>query len=266
MSGPRVIREGGGVVAVWKPAGLATQAPPGVGSAEAWLRERLHGGRAGGYLGVPHRLDRAVSGVVLFAATPRAARQLSRQFERRQVTKRYLAIVAGHRLPGAESAAAAGAGDGGAAAFVDWHDTVEKIPEEARARIVAPDAAGGRAAHTRARLLRGLPEGGLLLELLPVTGRMHQLRLQAAARGSPVRGDELYGGGDGEWSARVAAAEDVWRDAAAAGTTPAIALHAARIEYACPDGGGPVAVGAGLPGYWPAAVSQSPEAVAVTTA
>lgn len=260
MSGPRVLREGAGVVAVWKPAGLATQAPPGIASAEAWLRERLHGGRPGGYLGVPHRLDRGVSGVVLFAATPRAARQLSRQFERRQVTKRYLAIVAGERLPGAGAAGKENTehAEHGSATLVEWHDTIEKIPDLARARIVPSGTAGGRAAHTRARLVRGLPGGRLLLELLPVTGRMHQLRLQAAARGLPVVGDDLYGGENAEWSARVAAADDVWRDEGA--VAAAIALHAVRIDYADPDGGGPVAVAADLPGYWPA------EAGAVTTA
>lgn len=249
MSGPRVLREGAGVVALWKPAGLATQAPPGIASAEAWLRARLHGGSPGGYVGVPHRLDRAVSGVVLFAATPRAARQLSRQFERRQVTKEYLAIVTG-------AAGAADASTDPAAGF-EWHDTIEKIPELARARIIAAGTPGGRPAVTRGRVLRGLPAGRLLISLAPVTGRMHQLRLQAAVRGLPVLGDDLYGGIDAEWSARVATAADIWRDPAVAGT-PAIALHAARIDYADPDGGGTVAVEAPLPDYWGAIAAVTP--------
>lgn len=247
MSEPRVLREGAGVVALWKPAGLATQAPPGIDSAEAWLRGRLHGGSRGGYVGVPHRLDRAVSGVVLLAATPRAARQLSRQFERRQVTKGYLAIVT-------EAANAAGTSADG----FEWHDTIEKIPECARARIVVEGTPAGRPAVTRGRVLRRLSAGRLLISLAPVTGRMHQLRLQAAARGLPVLGDDLYGSVDADWSARIATAADVWRDSAVAGT-PAIALHAARIDYADPDGGGPVAVEAPLPDYWD-------ELTAVTTA
>jgi 23S rRNA-/tRNA-specific pseudouridylate synthase len=102
-------------------------------------------------------------------------------------------------------------------------------------------------------VLRGLPAGRFLISLVPVTGRMHQLRLQAAARGLPVLGDDLYGGLDGgvdaEWSARVAIAADIWRDPAVAGT-PAIARHAARIDYADPDGGGAVVVEAPLPDYW----------------
>lgn len=251
MSGPRVLREGAGVVALWKPAGLATQAPPGIASAEAWLRARLHGGSPRGYVGVPHRLDRAVSGIVLFAATPRAARQLSRQFERRQVTKEYLAIVTGAAGAAGTSADASAHASTGPAEGFEWHDTIEKIPELARGRIIAAGTPGGRPAVTRGRVLRGLPAGRLLLALAPVTGRMHQLRLQAAARGLPVLGDDLYGGIDAEWSARVATAADIWRDPAVAGT-PAIALHAARIGYADPDGGGPVAVEAPLPDYWAA--------------
>lgn len=76
---PTILLERSGVVALAKPFGLATQAPAGFPSVESWLRDRLP---VGAYLGVPHRLDRAVSGVLLMATTPRAARQLSRQFER----------------------------------------------------------------------------------------------------------------------------------------------------------------------------------------
>ena len=173
MSEPRVLREGAGVVALWKPAGLATQAPPGIASAEAWLRERLHGGSPRGYVGVPHRLDRAVSGVVLFAATPRAARQLSRQFERRQVTKEYLAIVTG-------AAAATGTSADPWNGF-EWQDTIEKMSELARAAIVAEGTPGGRPAVTRGRVLRGLPAGRLLLELAPVERRVEMRGALAAA-------------------------------------------------------------------------------------
>jgi len=91
--------------AVLKPAGLATQAPRGIDSLElqarALLEQRVAAAGAidesGGevYLGLPHRLDRAVSGVVLLAKTRRAARTISRQFERRQVRKIYWACLEG---------------------------------------------------------------------------------------------------------------------------------------------------------------------------
>lgn len=238
-----VIQQASGVVAVWKPAGLATQAPAGLPSAESWLRRELHGESFRGYLGVPHRLDRGVSGVVLFAATPRAARKLSRQFERREVRKTYLALVAC-------GGAASDAVERMSVEAVTWRDMLEKIADEARARIVPADEPGGREAVTLARLRRRLSSDRLLLELSPVTGRMHQLRLQAAARGLPIVGDDLYGVADVTW------ANPLQRDAA---STPSmndprmrpIALHACRIAYADPDTRTEVTVEAALPAYWP---------------
>jgi len=76
---------------------------------------------------------------------------------------------------------------------------------------------------------------------MPVTGRMHQLRVQAASRGLPIVGDELYGGpplgdGDGDGDERERP----------------ILLHAWRIDYADPDSGERVTVEAPLPDHWPA--------------
>ena len=259
---PHVIQEASGVIAVWKPAGLATQAPPGIPSAESWLRQKLYGDSSHGYLGVPHRLDRGVSGVLLFAATPRAARQLSRQFERRQIRKIYLALVACNAagrdtLESLVRAAAEanGCADPLATGAVTWHDTIEKIPDEARARVVAAGDSGGREAVTLARLRRQLPQDRFLLELSPVTGRMHQLRLQAAARGLPVVGDDLYGCADADWSAAVRPGtgnEQMGNDQTGDDPrTRPIALHASRITYADPDTGTEVTVEATVPAYWP---------------
>lgn len=226
MDAPRILREGSGVVAVFKPVGLATQAPPGIDSVEQWLRQRL-GRDATGYLGVPHRLDRAVSGVVLMAATPRAARKLSRQFERREITKTYLAVV--------EPGGGVAAPDANA---IEWRDHLRKISEQARSEIVAADVPTAREAVTRAaRIEHDAASGHLLLRLEPLTGRMHQLRLQAASRGLPIVGDELYGGpplGEGDERERP------------------ILLHAWRIAYADPDSGEPVVVESPLPPHWPA--------------
>src|SRR5436309_15978067 len=85
-------------LAVAKPAPLLTQAPPGVPCLEdevkAYLKEHYH--KAGNvYLGVPHRLDRAVSGVVVFARNTKAALRLAEQFRERQVTKVYWGAVEG---------------------------------------------------------------------------------------------------------------------------------------------------------------------------
>jgi 23S rRNA-/tRNA-specific pseudouridylate synthase len=235
MPEPLVLCERSGVVALAKPAGLATQAPPGLPSVESWLRSRLYGGAAAGYVGVPHRLDRAVSGVLLMTTTPRAARQLSRQFERREVQKEYVAIV--------ESRGAEWTAPGP----VEWRDRIEKVADAARARIADAAAAAGREAVTRASLAARLPVAGdrprLLLRLEPLTGRMHQLRLQAAARGWPIVGDLLYdNGADPFWAGPI---DESARE-------PPIALHAELIRYRDPDDGGVVVAAAPLPAHWPA--------------
>jgi len=245
---PYVIREASGVIAVWKPAGLTTQAPPGIPSTESWLRRHLYGGSPSGYLGVPHRLDRGVSGVVLFAATPRAARKLSRQFERREVRKTYLAIVACDDADG-------GAVERMAVEAVTWRDRLEKIADEARARIMPIDEPGGREAVTVARLRRRLSPDRLLLELSPVTGRMHQLRLQAAARRLPIVGDDLYGVADETWM-KPPQPNTPQTEAAVVPSVDdprmrPIALHACRISYADPDTAAEVTIEAELPTYWP---------------
>lgn len=232
MGQPRVCFEGSGVVGVIKPAGLPTQAPAGIDSLEQWLRRSREPGK---YLGVPHRLDRAVSGVMLFAVTPRAARQLSRQFERRHIVKTYLALT--DAPPDSAVAAQLMAG-----AWQEWIDAVTKIPDQPRARIAADGEAGSRQAETRSRFLGSVvgPDGSdaAMLELQPRTGRMHQLRVQAAARGLPILGDVMYG------SRRD--------DPAAAG----IALHAWRIAFTDPDTKEPRELEAPLPEAWPAACRE----------
>jgi 23S rRNA pseudouridine1911/1915/1917 synthase len=232
MTEPLVLSRSAGVLALAKPAGLATQAPAGGDSVEAWVRRQVAGGPQA-YVGVPHRLDRAVSGVLLMALTPRAARKLSRQFERREIGKAYVALVT-------ES-------DAGPPLDAEWRDLVEKVPDEPRARLAAAGSPAAREAVTVVRRVVRMPgddgRGRWLLELLPRSGRMHQLRLQAAVRGMPIVGDTLYGSPDG-WE--PAGAEDP--------RLAAIALHAWRITYRDPDSGREVTVEAPLPPTWPAAV------------
>src|SRR3954453_14566182 len=99
-----ILYEDNHCLAVAKPAPLLTQgASPEVPSLEAmvkaYLKERYR--KAGNvYLGIPHRLDRPVSGVVLFARNTKAARRLAEQFQGRQVRKVYWAAV--ERTPGGD--------------------------------------------------------------------------------------------------------------------------------------------------------------------
>jgi len=239
---PYRVSEASGVVVLAKPAGLATQAPPGIPSVEAWLRGLLP---EGAYLGVPHRLDRAVSGVMLLATTPRAARQLSRQFERRGIEKTYVALLVPLASPAFDSVShSLPAAAGG---VVEWHNRLAKVADEPRVEVV-DDAAAGRAAHTRARLLGILPSGEWLVTLQPVTGRMHQLRVQAAARGLPVVGDCVYG----QPPTTLFGPADILD----ARQRP-IALHAWRISYCDPDTQAPLTASAPLPEYWPAAAAEA---------
>ncbi len=134
-----VLLEDNHCLAVAKPAPLLTQAPPGVPSleamAKAYLRQRC--GKAGNvYLGVPHRLDRPVSGVVLFARSSKAARRLAEQFQERRVTKVYWAALEGDVQP-AEGI---------------WEDWIRKVPDEPRAERATPDTAG---ASTRCSTIAG---------------------------------------------------------------------------------------------------------------
>ncbi len=167
------------MLVVRKPAGLLTQAPPGIDSLElrikTWIKERDN--KPGNvYLGVPHRLDRPVSGALVFARHARAARRISEQFEGRLVRKVYWACVAGDVMPDAGT----------------WNDFLRKVPGEPRAEIVAADHPEGREAVLHYRVLARRSWGTwLAIEL--ETGRTHQIRVQAASRGFPVLGDRLYG-------------------------------------------------------------------------
>src|SRR5947209_11641641 len=108
-------------LAVAKPSPLLTQGvPPGIVTLEAqvkaYLKERYC--KPGNvYLGIPHRLDRPVSGVVLFAKNTKAARRLAEQFQNRTVVKVYWAVLEGEVEP-IEGA---------------WEDWILKLPAEARA-------------------------------------------------------------------------------------------------------------------------------------
>jgi 23S rRNA pseudouridine1911/1915/1917 synthase len=180
-----ILYEDNHCLAVAKPAPLLTQGVPVNSEAgpiptleaqvKAYLKERYH--KPGHvYLGIPHRLDRPVSGVVLFARNTKAARRLAEQFQKRQVRKIYWAVVEGTVEPPEGT----------------WEDWLRKVSEEARAVVVGPDEPGARHAVLRYRRLGSAP-GRSWLEIEPQTGRMHQIRVQAASRGWPVCGDVLYG-------------------------------------------------------------------------
>jgi len=177
--GLTVLYEQGPCIVLCKPGGLLTQAPPHIDSLErrikAYIKQRdSKPGRV--YLGVPHRLDRPVSGVIVVARHVRAARRISEQFAGRTVQKTYWAFVQGDVQP-----------DEGT-----WRDSMRKIPGLARSEVVDADHEGAQDAvlHYRVRYRN---ESGSWLEITLETGRTHQIRLQAATRGYPILGDAMYG-------------------------------------------------------------------------
>ena len=174
-----ILYEVGPTIIVNKQPGVLTQAPIGIDSIETRVkaymnrRENRSGKR---YLGLPHRLDRPASGVLVFAKHARAARKLSDQFEERSVSKKYWALVSGI-VPEDEGT---------------WYDYMRKIPGRAEAELIPPIHPDAREAVLHFRTL-GRLENATWLEIQLETGRTHQIRLQCSSRGFPLLGDELYG-------------------------------------------------------------------------
>lgn len=151
---------------------------------------------------IVHRLDQPTSGLVLMARGGAMQRALSHAFAQRLVHKRYQAVVAGLLRPARGSAG-------------EWSEIALPIAadwERRPLRVVDPER--GKASRTQWRILGpGVRAGSTRLELAPLTGRTHQLRVHLAAIGHPILGDALYG------------------DAASA---PRLLLHATRLSFAHP--------------------------------
>jgi 23S rRNA pseudouridine1911/1915/1917 synthase len=212
------------LIAVNKPAPLLTQAPPEVPSLEAMVKAYLkekYAKPAGVYLGIPHRLDRPVSGVIVFCRNTKAAQRVAEQFQQHRVQKVYWAWTEGTL----------------AEDTTEWRDHLLKIADEARSIIATPETPGAKEAITKVRVLQR-SEKGTLLELTPCTGRMHQLRVQAAQRGLPIIGDALYGS-TRPFGPTVELARD-----------RAIALHARQLTLEHPFQKVHLILEAGLPQLW----------------
>ena len=185
----QVLFEDNHLLAIAKPAGIATQgAPRGATSvvtlAKEYLRRKYR--KPGNvYLGVVSRLDSPVSGVVLLARTSKAAARLNEQFRRRSVDKLYWAVVEG-RL-------AAPAGE-----FIDLISKDETAQRMSIRKRTDDDAGKPRPSNKsqEARLsyrrIKQYPQN-CLLEIALETGRKHQIRVQLASRGHPIVGDRKYG-------------------------------------------------------------------------
>jgi 23S rRNA pseudouridine1911/1915/1917 synthase len=186
VSQPRWIQEDGPLLVVHKPAGWLTQGvPAGIPNVVDWAKQQLkqrYAKPGNVYLGIPHRLDRPVSGVMVFARNSKAAARLAEQFRNRQVQKRYLCLVTGTNIPDSGS-------------LTDW---LLKDAAAAHVTVVTADTSGAKLAELRYRTLH-TNESQSLIEVELLTGRMHQIRVQLAAQGWPIVGDRQYGGVPWPW-------------------------------------------------------------------
>jgi RluA family pseudouridine synthase len=229
--GFEILYEQGPCLVVNKPPGLLTQAPPGIDSLELRIKRFLKDREqkpGNVYLGVPHRLDRPVSGVMVFAKHVRAARKLSEQFEQRTVRKVYWALVEGHVQPDSCS----------------WIDHLKKLDDEPKAIVVSPDEPLAQRAVLHYRVLKqlDLPSGAASwLEIELETGRMHQIRVQCSSRGHALFGDEQYGSMRPFGPQVIDVREKL------------IALHARSLSFNHPMTGEPLTLSAPLTDLWQAA-------------
>jgi tRNA pseudouridine32 synthase / 23S rRNA pseudouridine746 synthase len=157
---------------------------------------------------IVHRLDMGTSGIIVMGRGAKAQRELSIQFQERRVHKRYQALVDGCWI-------AAATGEIDLPISVDW-------PRRPKRKV---DPATGRPSLTRYRVLDiDAARAVSRIELEPITGRSHQLRVHLEAMGHPIIGDDFYG-----TPASFAKAERLM-------------LHACQIELAHPQTGAPLRV------------------------
>jgi 23S rRNA pseudouridine955/2504/2580 synthase len=198
------------VIALNKPAGVPVQGGPGITRhLDAWLDALRFGGERPRLV---HRLDRDTSGVLLLARTPGMAAKLAAAFRGRDVEKRYWAVVARRPIP---------------------PEGVIDLPLKRvggpRGERTAPADRTDRDAARAITEYRTLDHAGKLawLELSPLTGRTHQLRVHCVAIGAPILGDVKYAEPDqnGAFGAIVS------------GLSSALHLHARALRLPHPDGG-----------------------------
>jgi 23S rRNA pseudouridine1911/1915/1917 synthase len=180
MPVPEIIYEDNHVIAVNKPPGMLVQGDRtgdkcvlDVIRSHIKERDRKPGNV---FLGLPHRLDRPTSGVLILAKTSKALTRLSESFRNRDTAKIYWAVV--------ESAPESPRGE-----LIHW---LKKDGRTNTSRRADPGSPGAREARLRYSLL-GASDRYWLVEVELLTGRHHQIRAQLSAVGCPIKGDLKYG-------------------------------------------------------------------------
>ena len=200
-----VIHEDAHVLALNKPAGLSSQG----GRVRAhtlddllWAFARSNGKRPE----LVHRLDRDTSGVILAAKTKPAAGFLGKAIQARRLKKTYLALVSAAPEP--------------RSGRIETPLLRTEIGRESHMRVATSDEPGAQASTSLYRTLAATDEAALV-ELSPLTGRMHQLRVHMASIGRALVGDARYGG-----ALTLAGAP-----------APRLMLHARALTFPHPEGG-----------------------------
>ena len=186
----KVLFEDNHSIAVVKPAGMPVQADLTgdlalLDEVKTYLKEKY--GKPGAvYVGLVHRLDRPVGGVVVFAKTSKGAARLSEQFREHQVKKIYWAAVEGR--PKEDT--------GTVKQWIEKNKKVNRafaVPEPKPGSRNRSDAKYAELDYRVLRSETGLDGTVSLIEVEPKTGRSHQIRLAMSTLGCPILGDVKYG-------------------------------------------------------------------------
>lgn len=226
-----VLWQGPGYAVVAKPSGLLVASGRGGKGVEPTVIDLLSARLVGERVSVVHRLDRGTSGCLVVATQPEAHRALSMQFEHREVKKTYLALVDGVP-PESEGC-------------VDV--ALEPSPKGgSRMRVATGNRTQAKPSVTHWRLLVAFRRYALL-EVKPVTGRQHQIRVHLQHMGYPLAIDHLYGQ---RTELGLSAIKRNYKRSTKRKETPLMeraTLHAWKIAFTCPSTGATVRVRAPLP-------------------
>ena len=199
----KILFEDAHLLVCYKPAGAPVQsAHVGSKDCENILKNYLYEKepkRGMPYLGIIHRLDQPVEGLLVFAKTGAAAKSLSRQIQDGRMRKTYLAVrrtvdkATGKQAENTKNCGKPGENvEKSVENWTEITDYLRKNGRENRSEIVPEGTAGAKKAVLRYRTLKAV-DGQELVEIQLVTGRHHQIRVQLAGLGTPLAGDQKYG-------------------------------------------------------------------------
>lgn len=216
-----ILYEDNHLIAVDKPAGIITQRDSTgrlslIDMVKEYIREKYE--KPGEvFLGAAHRLDRTVSGPVLFARTSKAAGRLFDEFKFRRVLKLYAALVHNPNVVGELNIGAK-----------EWKTLSHHLERKRDTTIISPQAGAKTKEASLGYTVLARDERYALLLVRLHTGRKHQIRAQLAAIGCPIAGDVRYGSSE--------------RD-----HPDAIGLHSCHLRFMHPTLKVPIAINSRLP-------------------